>query len=158
METEPLIFLSYAKEDIRRVRNVYRRLRQAGLSPWMDQPPNPWGQDGILPGENWDEVIRDKITSARIVLLFLSKTSIAKRGYVQREFRLALNLAMEAPPNSISVIPVIVEPCEPPSIKVDTISLNQLQWYRLWEAGLAGVTTTDHSTKKERKYRNLRDQ
>jgi hypothetical protein len=138
----PLIFLSYAKEDTRRVRNVYRRLRQAGLSPWMDRPPPPWNREGIPPGAQWDDVIRDKMATARVILLFLSKASIKKQGYVQREFRLALGIAMECPVNTISIIPVLLEPCEPPDIRVDTVSLRQLQWHNLQESGLASLV--DH--------------
>jgi len=81
----PAIFLSYAKEDQRRVQNIYRHLRQAGLNPWMDHPPHPWSRDGLIPGQEWDTEIRRKLNEAALVLLFLSRISLAKRGYVQRE-------------------------------------------------------------------------
>jgi len=136
---ETAIFLSYAREDRRPVQNIYRRLRDAGLEPWMDQPPRPWQLEGIRPGEDWDAAIRTRLSQARIVLACLSRRAISKSGYIQRELRLALNFAMERPPNTVSLIPVLLEPCEPPDLKVETISLRQLQWYRLYESGLAAL-------------------
>jgi hypothetical protein len=76
------------------------------------------------------------LRESEVTLAFLSKTSIDKRGYVQREFRLALDVAMERPSASPSLVPVLLEYCEPPDVRVDTISLAQLQWYRLYEIGL----------------------
>ena len=55
-DPQPIVFLSYAKEDRRRVLNVYRALREAGLRPWMDAPPKPWHREGIH--EREDVVMR----------------------------------------------------------------------------------------------------
>jgi len=126
---KPIIFLSYAKEDRRRVLNIYRALRNAGLNPWMDQPPKPWHGEGILPGQEWAPEIRKRISQAALVLVFLSRKSLAKRGYVQREYRLALDLALEQPPTRISLVPVLLEPCDVPDLRVDAISLRQFQWH-----------------------------
>jgi len=133
MET---IFLSYAREDKDSVRGVYASLKKAGLNPWMDDPPTPWELDGIAPGQDWDYCIRSKLKEASVILAFLSKRAIEKQGYVQREFRLALNLMMEMPPDSVSLIPVLLEDCAPPDLRVDTVSLRQFNWYRLYERGL----------------------
>jgi len=133
------VFLSYASEDRARVQKLYRRLRQAGLSCWMDKPPRPWQHDGIGPGQDWDTVIRRRLSDARVVLALLSQASVAKRGYVQREFRLALQAAAERPPNTIAVIPVLMEECQPPEFKVDTISFQQIHWYELHKDGVADL-------------------
>lgn len=130
------IFLSYAKEDQPKVQEVYRALRAAGLSPWMDKPPAPYQLEGIRPGEDWDSAIRGAIKEAQLVLAFFSKTSVEKQGYVQREYRLALSSTMNKPAGTISFVPVLLEECAPPDVRVDTISLNQFQWYALYEDGL----------------------
>ncbi len=129
-----MIFLSYAKEDAAAVQRIYRELRHAGVHPWMDKPPAPWDLEGIGPGEEWDTVIRQRLAEAELVLVFLSKTSVAKQGYVQREYRLALNLAAAQPPGSVFLIPVLLEDCEPPDLRVDQINLRQFQWIRLLES------------------------
>lgn len=130
------IFLSYAKEDRSKVQEVYRALRVAGIGPWMDKPPAPYQLEGIQPGEDWDSAIRRAIKEAQLVLAFFSKTSIEKQGYVQREYRLALSSTMDKPVGTISFVPVLLEECAPPDIRVDTISLSQFQWYALYEDGL----------------------
>lgn len=130
------VFLSYASEDRRRIQQLYRRLRQSGLSCWMDKPPRPWQQEGISPGEDWDSVIRRRLSDARVILAILSHSSVTKRGYIQKEFRLALQVAAEYPPNAIAVIPVLIEECQPPELKVDTISFQKLQWYELFKYGV----------------------
>jgi hypothetical protein len=131
-----MIFLSYAKEDANAVQTVYRELRAAGVSPWMDQPPPPWELEGIRPGEDWDAVIRQRLADADLVLAFLSRKSIAKRGYIQREYRLALDLAAERPAGSVFLIPILLEQCEPPDLRVGPVGLRQLQWFRLFESGM----------------------
>ena len=130
------IFMSYAREDRKRVSEIYESLRQSGLNPWMDDPPSPYELEGIPPGQDWDQFIRRKMKESLITLAFLSKHSVAKEGYVQREYRLALNILMEKPADRTYLIPVLLEDCTPPDIKVDTVSLHQLNWYRLHEKGL----------------------
>ena len=43
-------FLSYAREDEMQVRDVYRRLRDAGFEVWMDKI-------NLLPGQRWQQEI-----------------------------------------------------------------------------------------------------
>jgi hypothetical protein len=130
------IFLSYAKEDKSRVDEIYILLKKAGLNPWMDDPPSPYASEGIPPGQDWDQFIRHKLRHAAVTPAFLSARSSAKQGYIQKEYRLALNTLMEKPPDKIYLIPVLLESITIPDIRVDTISLNQLQWYKLYERGI----------------------
>jgi hypothetical protein len=135
---EPKIFLCHAREDKSRVQEIYLQMRSAGLSPWMDKPPPPYDLDGIHAGEDWDSRIRKEIRECAYFVAFLSPNSVSKQGYVQREFRLALSMAAEMPTGQVFVIPVLLEPCEPPEITVDTVSLSKLQWIEL-ERGDASV-------------------
>lgn len=130
------IFLSYAKEDKPQVDEIYVALRKAGLNPWMDRPPTPYQLEGIPLGENWDNVIRKNIKEARIILSFFSKASVAKEGYIQRECRLVLDCIAEKPQSSPSLIPVLLEECTLPAVKVDTVSFQQFQWHNLYDASV----------------------
>jgi len=130
------IFLSYAKEDKPTVDTIFLELKQAGLNPWMDKPPHPYELLGIKPGEDWDQVIRIKLKQALLVLVFLSKVSVEKAGYVQKEYRLALSLASQQPSERIYLIPVKINECNAPSYIVDTASLEKLQWFLLYEDGI----------------------
>jgi hypothetical protein len=128
------IFLSYAREDKPRIDEIYGALKQAGLNPWMDEPPRPYQGEGLQPGQRWDEEIRKRIGEARITLTFFSKRSVEKEGYIQREYRLALDRNAQQPQHQPSLIPVLLDACSPPSLRVDTVSYHQLHWYKLYEA------------------------
>ncbi len=137
----PIIFLSYAAEDRRRISAIYRHLRAAGLNPWMDRPPRPWQLEGIGPGDDWEMQIRRRMDEAALILLFLSRRSLAKKGYVQRECRLALHLAAGRPPSQVSVIPILLERCDVPDIRVDTVTLRGFQWHQQYQSSAAELVT-----------------
>lgn len=130
------IFLSYARQDIDQVRNVYKTLKDAGLEPWMDSPPPPYELDGLTPGIPWEDVVRQRLSEARVTLAFMSNVSVTKQGYVQKEFRLALSQCAMQAPGTASLIPVLLDDCTPPNYRVDTVSLHDLQWYPLHKQGL----------------------
>ena len=135
------VFLSYAKEDRRKVTPVYRALKLAGFNPWMDAPPRPWHLDGIPVTADWDAEIRRHMSESDLVLIFLSRRSIEKKGYFQREYRLALSLAAEHPPTSLYLFPVMLEPCEVPDVTVDTVSLRRFQWYPHYRSSMSDLVS-----------------
>ena len=128
----PFVFLSYAREDKDRVDEVYKQLKLAGLTPWMDQPPEPFEAEGIPLGVEWELIVRHKLREAARVLVFLSSTSVAGTGFVQREYRLVLGLLAERPSGQQWAIPVRLDNCTPPGQRVDGVSLDQLNWYDLF--------------------------
>ncbi len=135
------LFLCYAKEDRPAVADIYVQLRSSGLRPFMDEPPRPHESEGIPPGAEWDSWIRTKVREVNHVLAFISKESLRKEGYVQREYRLALDSLMERPPQSPYLIPVLLEECDPSGIRVDTLDFGKLQWYRLYRDGPERLVT-----------------
>jgi len=125
---KPKVFLAHAKEDARWVRRLYSLLRSTGADPWM-------APFDILPGVEWDTTIRNEIRSARFVIACLSQSSINKRGYVQREFRLALDNCQEIPGSSSFLIPLRLDACEVPDLRVGTLNLKDLQWLDAFAEG-----------------------
>ncbi len=101
------IFLCHANEDKPRVSIFYQRLKKDGLNPWLDK-------ENLLPGQHWREVIAKTIKKSSFIIIFLSKTAVSKRGYVQKEFKLALDVLAEIPEDQIFIIPVRLEDCEIP--------------------------------------------
>jgi hypothetical protein len=102
------VFLCHSSEDKRRVRVLYDHLRRDGLLPWLDE-------EDILPGQDWNLEIRRAIQHSRNILVCLSGRSVTKRGYVQKEIRLALEVADQQPEGTIFLIPVRLEECTVPS-------------------------------------------
>jgi hypothetical protein len=98
------VFLSYAREDKQKVKAIYRELSVQGFTPWLDMAD-------LEPGQDWQQVIGKAIRNARFVLMFLSKKSVAKRGYFQREISEALRTAETIPEGQKFIIPVRLEEC-----------------------------------------------
>jgi hypothetical protein len=123
-----MIFISYAKEDVAYAHELFLALVAAGLNPWMDKPPTPHEEEGLQVGQRWQVVLDTKLRQADYVALLLSPRSVRKRGYVQREFRTALELMNEMPDDQVFVLPIVSESCDVPSLKVGQINLRDLQW------------------------------
>ena len=61
-----------------------------------------------------------------VILLCLSKKSVDKEGYVQKEIRIALDRALEMPEGRIFLIPARLEECELP------YKIRNYQWVDLF--------------------------
>ena len=81
------VFLCHSKDDKHKVRDLYRRLISNGFNAWLDE-------EKLLPGQNWDFEIRKAIRETDIVIACLSNNSVTKAGYVQKEIRFALDVAI----------------------------------------------------------------
>ena len=101
------IFISYANEDFMRIEPIYEKLKAEGYKPWMDKKD-------LLPGEDWKVEIDKQINNSDYFILFLSKKSVTKRGYLQKEIKVALDKKDEFLPSDIYFIPVLLEKCELP--------------------------------------------
>jgi len=123
----PQIFLCHASNDKARVRRLYRRLREAGLTPWLDE-------EDILPGQDWDYEIRNAIRHSDYFLACLSKNSVDKRGYFQKEIKMALDVLDEMPEGQVYLIPARLDDCEVPS------RLRVSQWIDLFEISTRGLS------------------
>ena len=127
--SEIQIFLAHANEDKKVVSELYDRLKSAGYKPWLDKKD-------LIAGQNWRSVIPEAIAKSQLFIACLSSRSIAKQGFVQREFRMALTYAADRPPSSIYIIPLRFDECEIPNLRQDEYGLNlrDLHWLDYWEA------------------------
>lgn len=92
------IFISYAKEDRAQALIYFNRLSEEGFHPWIDI-------NKLLPGQNWEAEIERAFSDANVVILLLSKNSVSKRGFVQREANDAIERLRYKHPTDIYVIP-----------------------------------------------------
>lgn len=96
------IFLSYASPDKDRVMPFYESLRLQGFNVWIDCR-------SLLPGQNWDFEIRRAFDKSSFVIAFISSKSFERRGYVQRELKMALDRLAEKLVDDIYLIPVLLD-------------------------------------------------
>jgi len=98
------IFMSYASEDFDKVHPFYSRLKKEGARVWMDK-------ENLLPGQDWEFAIRKQIKDSDFFLVFLTNNSVTKRGFLQKEIKLALDLWDEKLPDDIFLIPIRLDDC-----------------------------------------------
>lgn len=106
-ESEPLIFVSYARPDTDGVKAVVHLLTKAGFRTWFDKKDLKGGQD-------WEYEIRKRIGDASLVLICLSTNAVDRKGFFHREMRYAVEEALELPKGKVYIVPVRLNACEIP--------------------------------------------
>lgn len=119
------IFISYASEDYSAAKGLYDNLLEKNYSPWLDK-------EKLQVGSNWDFKIRQALKESDFVIILLSSISIKKRGFVQREFKLALKYLEDKLIDDIYIIPILLNDCEVPA------QLESIQWIKSSEENYLG--------------------
>ncbi|MEL4897678.1 AAA-like domain-containing protein [Crocosphaera sp. Alani8] len=122
-DNPPQVFIAHANEDKPLVRELYQKLVSAGYKPWFDE-------EDLLPGQNWRDEIPKALKNSDLFIACLSSTSISKRGYIQKEFKMAMEMLAELPPGTIYFIPLKFDDCQIPDLKASQYGLNlqDLHW------------------------------
>ncbi|GAB4401790.1 MAG: hypothetical protein OHK003_28640 [Anaerolineales bacterium] len=83
-------------------------------------------------GQDWQVEIPKALATSDAIIICLTKNSVDKEGYIQKEIKFALDKALEMPEGRIFLIPVKFEECEVP------FTLSRYQWVDLTvESGYA---------------------
>lgn len=118
----PQLFLSYARVDVERVREVYARLSEYGLNLWMDE-------EKLFGGEKWKPVIIKEIQDSDFVLVLLSPNSFTESKFLKREIQEALEVAKGKWNDEIYIIPIRLEKFKIP----EEMGLNHYHWVDLFK-------------------------
>lgn len=110
-----LVFISHASEDNAAAKRLAKRLQEDGFDPWLDL-------DRLLPGQDWNFEIEKALRASDAILLCFSAVSVAKEGYIQREYKRAMKYQEEKPEGTIFVIPVRLDKCDMPHF------ISEIQW------------------------------
>ena len=108
-EKKLLVFLSHASQDQDVALRLGKRLEKDGFDPWLYE-------DRLLPGQDWNLEIQKAMRASDAILVCFSSLSVAKEGYIQREYKKALDYRDEKPDGTIYVIPVRLDECEVPFV------------------------------------------
>ncbi len=102
------VFLCHASQDKPVVRELYQRLLAEGwIDPWLDE-------ERLLPGQDWNTEIEKAVEAADVVIVCVSSISIEKEGYIQKELRRVLGMALEKLEGEIFVLPIRLDECAIP--------------------------------------------
>lgn len=134
-------FISYAHNppDREVALRLYEHLRTAGHSPWLDEKD-------LLPGEDWSSRIEEEVRACKLFLALISSHSLNRRGFVQKELRMALAVLDTIPVNERFLIPVRLDECDPRDERI-----RRLHWLDLFPDYTAGLTRLVHSLDEGRR-------
>jgi len=130
-------FLSYARENKVLADKLYIRMRQIGLSVWMDQSPAPYPNKGIPPGVDWDSFIAKQIVESDIFLPLFSSETIDPDRYFHSEL-IAAFTSHEKESNPKTIIPILTGADRAPVLP-GGIDFTKFQWIDLAESGYGGT-------------------
>lgn len=105
------VFLSYAREDVERARQVAQGLEQAGLDVFWDNE--------IPPGTTWADYIEQKLTQCKALIVLWSEHS-TKSQWVREEARMGRDKGV--------LIPVMIDASAPPFGFGEVQSANLSGW------------------------------
>lgn len=114
------VFLCHASQDKPKARALRDKLISDGIDVWLDE-------EKLIPGQNWEIQILKAVKSSDVVIICLSKKSINKEGFFQKEISFALGAAEEKPEETIYIIPTKLENLQAPS------RVSKWQWVNLFE-------------------------
>jgi hypothetical protein len=100
------VFISYSSSDKKKVFKLANHLRDLGCDPWLDE----WRID---PGQNIVSAIQNGIKNTEYMVVVLTKKSVSS-GWVDREWKVKYWEEVES--GRISVIPLIFDDCEIPTL------------------------------------------
>lgn len=129
------VFISYVRENQRKVDRLCESLRAAGVQIWLDR-------EQIKPGQRWQRVIREAIRSGtHFIACFSRQYREREESYMNEELLLALDELRRKPAERTWFIPVLLSRCKLPDPPLGGgESLKDIQWvslYSNWEKGIS---------------------
>jgi hypothetical protein len=133
----PHVFLSYVRDDVKRVQRFARDLRRVGVDVWLDR-------ERIQPGQRWRDAIRAAIKSGALFVACFSRASALRaKSYMNEELVLAMEELRLRSTDREWFIPLRLDDSEIPSRAIGGgETLHDLQWVDLahnWQEGIASI-------------------
>ncbi len=109
------VFISYGSADRERIQDLVTRLRQAGVTVWIDEA-------GIEGAAMWSQEIVGAINHCKVLILAISANSSQSKNVVRE-----LALASE---DDKTILPVFIEPTEiPESMKYQLAGIQRVEYF-----------------------------
>ena len=120
------VFICYGREDEASARRLRDELIGSGYKVWFDK-------ESLLAGQLWNEAIVEAIRSADAVCAVLSRSSVGRKGFANREITEALRVVDELPESRPFLIPVRLDDCEPSHRRLS--ELHRVDMFPDWADG-----------------------
>ncbi|HEX3585579.1 MAG TPA: TIR domain-containing protein [Candidatus Angelobacter sp.] len=107
------VFISYVREDARRVEELEGVLVAAGIPVWRDATD-------LWPGQDWQTMIRKTITDNSLVFIacFSRQSLVRSKSYQNEELNLAIEQLRLRRPEEAWLIPVRFDDCAIPDLDI----------------------------------------
>ena len=109
------VFISYGSADRKQIQDLVSRLRQAGITVWIDEA-------GIEGAAMWSEEIVGAIDNCKVLILTISPNSTKSKNVVRE-----LALASEG---EKTILPIFLEPTDiPESMKYQLAGIQRVEYF-----------------------------
>ncbi|MCY1140098.1 toll/interleukin-1 receptor domain-containing protein [Actinoplanes sp. Pm04-4] len=130
-------FISYQRDDLRLVEPIVARLREAGVGVWLDR-------DDLQAGDNWRQAIKRAIREGgAFVPMFSPRYNSRRSTYMNVELREAIEQARQMHVDRRWMVPVMLETCELPDMRIDSSTdltdLHYVDFTADWNAAMASL-------------------
>ena len=131
------VFISYVKENKKKVNRLYQDLTSQGIQVWLDR-------NDIDPGVRWKRAIRRAIQEGAFFIACFSREYNARSAtYMNEELTLAIEELRQRSPDKAWFIPVKLNECEVPDRDIgggETLQdLHYTALYEDWNAGIQRI-------------------
>ena len=98
------LFICYAHANERTVRQFIPSLEVLARHGYIE----PWRDTDLVPGEDWDDAIKERLLEAQVILFMVSRDFLASKYITEQERPLAMSLMSQ---NKAVVVPILLSPC-----------------------------------------------
>jgi internalin A len=99
------LFICYAHANERHVKQLIPSLKVLARRGYI----LPWRDTDLVPGEDWDETIKERLAGAKVVLFMVSRDFLASEYITKHERPFAMQMMND---KQAAVVPVILSPCD----------------------------------------------
>lgn len=118
------IFISYNRQDLKAVTQLYAGLKAGGLPVWFDKSE-------MHPGDDFGRVIQRNIESCKLFIPVISSNTETKgEGWFRKEWRLATERQEKKAEDEPFILPVVIDGVVEPGVRVPAL-FSKLHWTRL---------------------------
>jgi len=111
-DTSPHVFVSYVREDDKRVGQICDALESAGIKIWRDRTQ-------LTPGQRWRTSIRRAIESGNFFLACFSSAYYERNStYMNEELNQAIEVMRQINTDRVWFIPVLLDDCSVPDWEI----------------------------------------
>jgi internalin A len=98
------LFICYARANERIVKRLIPSLKVLARRGYI----SPWRDTDLIPGDDWDETIQERLSESQIILFMVSRDFLASRYITEHERPVAMRLMNE---KKAIVVPVLLSKC-----------------------------------------------